>query len=124
MGNSEKRGSPLLGNPSNTVKEVFNVFEVYKKSTCVPKSLNAASTWVNYMNVTIKNINRKLYQEFKAEAARRGLEVGEALTLAIQEFMKSERTNKNLSILEFEPFDWGEGTETVSEDVDAILYGD
>lgn len=76
------------------------------------------------MNVTIKNMNRKLYQEFKAEAARRGLEVGEALTLAIQEFMKSERTSKNLSILEFEPFDWGEGTETVSEDVDAILYGD
>ncbi len=76
------------------------------------------------MNVTIKNMNRKLYQEFKAEAARRGLEVGEALTLAIQEFMKSERMSKNLSILEFEPFDWGEGSETVSEDVDAILYGD
>lgn len=76
------------------------------------------------MNITIRNMNRKLYQEFKAEAARRGLKVGEALTLAIQEFMKSEKMTKNLSILEFEPFDWGEGTETASEDVDAILYGD
>ena len=76
------------------------------------------------MNITIRNISRKLYQEFKAEAARRGLKVGEALTLAIQEFVKSERKSGTLSILDFEPFDWGEGTETVSEDVDKILYGD
>jgi hypothetical protein len=76
------------------------------------------------MNVTIRNISRKLYQEFKAEATRRGLKVGEALTLAIQEFMKSERKSGNLSILDFEPFDWGEGTETVSENVDMILSGD
>ena len=75
------------------------------------------------MNITIRNISRKIYQEFKAEAARRGLKIGEALTLAMQEFMKSEK-KKTLSILDFEPFDWGEGTETVSEDIDTILYGD
>ncbi len=76
------------------------------------------------MNITIWNINRKLYQEFKAEAARRGLKVGEALTLAMQDFVKSEKKSQTLSILDFEPFDWGEGTETASEDVDALVYGD
>lgn len=75
------------------------------------------------MDVTIKNISRRIYQEFKAEAARRNLKIEEALTLAMQEFIQSEEKKRdNLSILDFEPFDWGEGTEPVSEDVDKILY--
>ncbi len=49
--------------------------------------------------------------------------MGEALTLAMQNFINPEE-KKNVSILDFEPFDWGEGTEFVSEDVDTILYGD
>jgi hypothetical protein len=28
------------------------------------------------MNITIRNMSRELYQEFKAEAARRGLKIG------------------------------------------------
>lgn len=87
-------------------------------NTCLPHHPLAIC-----MNITIRNISRKVYQEFKAEAAKRNLKIGEALTLAMQEFIKSEKKNGNLSILDFEPFDWGEGTETVSEDVDTILYG-
>jgi len=88
-------------------------------NTCLPYH-----TLVICMNITIRNISRKVYQEFKAEAARRNLKIGEALTLAMQEFIKNEKKKgSNLSILDFEPFDWGEGTETVSEDVDTILYG-
>lgn len=75
------------------------------------------------MNIIIRNVSRRIYQEFKAEPARRGLKMGEALTLAMQNFINPEE-KKNVSILDFEPFDWGEGTEFVSEDVDTILYGD
>ena len=88
-------------------------------NTCLPYHL-----LVICMNITIRNIGREIYQEFKAEATKRNLKIGEALTLAMQELIKSEKKKKiNLSILDFEPFDWGEGTETVSEDVDTILYG-
>lgn len=75
------------------------------------------------MNITVRNISRKTYQEFKAEAARRGLTIGQALTLAMKEFITPEK-KKKISILDFELFDWGEGTEPVSEDVDTILYSD
>ena len=72
------------------------------------------------VNITIRNVNRKIYQEFKAEAARRGLTMGQALTLAMKEFITPEK--KEISILDFKPFDWGKGTEKTSEDVDKILY--
>jgi hypothetical protein len=75
------------------------------------------------MNITIRNISRELYQEFKAEATRRGLKIGEAVTLAMKEFVKHEK-RRRVDILDFEPFDWGERTEKSSEDIDSILYGD
>ena len=75
------------------------------------------------MNITIRNISRELYQEFKAEAARRGLRIGEAVTLAMKEFVKHGKRRK-VNILDFEPFDWDEGTEKSSDDIDSILYGD
>lgn len=73
------------------------------------------------VNISVRNVSRKTYQEFKAEAARRGLTTGQALTLAMEEFIIPEKKRK-ISILDFVPFDWGEGTEKASEDVDAILY--
>jgi hypothetical protein len=73
------------------------------------------------VNISVRNVSRKTYQEFKAEAARRGLTTGQALTLAMKVFITPEK-KKEISILDFLPFDWGERTETASEEVDAILY--
>ena len=37
-------------------------------------------------------------------------------------FMRKKKVKR--SLLDLKPFDWGEGTENSSEEIDVILYGD
>ena len=72
--------------------------------------------------ITVKEVNEKAFQEVKAEAIKRKLNVGTALTLAIECWISSlKKTTGTLSDLK--PRDWGKGTEYLSEQVDDILYG-
>ena len=57
----------------------------------------------------------------KLKQPRGGLTMGQALMLAMKEFITPER-KKEISILDFVPFDWGESIESVREDVGKILY--
>ncbi|HLD33459.1 MAG TPA: hypothetical protein VJB66_01950 [Candidatus Nanoarchaeia archaeon] len=71
--------------------------------------------------VSIKNINKNTFREFKAEAIREGLTVGQALTSAMELWLT--KTDTKLSFMNFKPSDWGKGTERLSEQIDEILYG-
>lgn len=75
------------------------------------------------MTTTIRNVNKKIFAEFKAEATREGLSVGEALNMAILAWLE-RRKKKKLSLKDFKPTNWGKGTEKTSEEIDKILYGD
>jgi len=77
------------------------------------------------MNITIRNIDDKLYHEFKAEAIRTGLTVGAAINSAIQVWLnqKHKKTPK-YSFLEYNAVDFGEGTENLSENYEQYLYGE
>ena len=76
-------------------------------------------------NVTIRDVDDRVYREFKAEAIRRGLRLGAAMSVALRQWAETQRAEKTprKSLLDFEPWGWGEGTERTSEEIDEILYG-
>ncbi|MCD6515325.1 MAG: hypothetical protein J7L07_10415 [Candidatus Odinarchaeota archaeon] len=78
-------------------------------------------------SITIKNIDEKLYQEFKAEAIRQGLRVSDAINEAMREWLirrkrESKRKGKDRiwELIE-NPADWG--IETDASKIDEELYG-
>ena len=70
--------------------------------------------------IAIRDVDQDTFQEFKATAVRRGLKIGQALTLAMENFMSQQKRGKFTSL---KPTDWGKGTENISQEVDKILYG-
>ena len=74
--------------------------------------------------LSVKEVDEKTFQEFKAESIREGLKVGQALTLAMQEWLKTEKKTQKVSFLNLKPIKGGKGTEKVSENIDKILYED
>lgn len=75
------------------------------------------------MNVTVRGLDASIFRKFKARAVEEGLRLGEALAQAMDMWTKRRTGKQHLSLLEIEPFDWGEGTEKVSVEIDSILYG-
>ncbi|MDP7079234.1 MAG: hypothetical protein QF415_05050 [Candidatus Undinarchaeales archaeon] len=77
------------------------------------------------MDVTIRKVDERAYRLFKARAAERGLNLGEALSIALQEWSKHELPQgPRTELLAHLPvFDWGTRSESLSEDIDRILYG-
>ena len=72
--------------------------------------------------ITVREVDPDTFREFKAEATKRGMTLGAALTIAMEKF-KSELGRKKMKLSALKPVHWGKGTEHVSEEVDKILYG-
>lgn len=79
------------------------------------------------LNITIRGINSQFWRDFKAEAIREGLHLGEALNLALKNFLEELRMKKEKKQKDFfdlEPIsDKGKDAGRVSVRVDEILYG-
>ena len=71
--------------------------------------------------VTIRDVNKQVFREFKADAIKQGLKLGTALTLAMEKF-RSELHTKKIKFTSVKPTSWGKGTGHVSAHVDEILY--
>ncbi|MDY6769708.1 MAG: hypothetical protein SVU88_01920 [Candidatus Nanohaloarchaea archaeon] len=69
---------------------------------------------------TIRGVDEELFNRFKSKAAEEGVTVGEAVNMAMLEWLSEEA---EVSIMELEPVSWGEETANLSENVDAALYG-
>ena len=76
------------------------------------------------MNITIRDLNEDVFRRFKARAAENGTKLGTALTQAMQLLIEkgNEKPTKKLSSIR--PFSWGKGTESTSNEIDALLYGE
>ena len=70
--------------------------------------------------VTIRDVDSAVFREFKAEAIKRGMKIGSALTLAMEKF-RADLGKKRAKFTALRPTHWGD--KRISEDVDAILYG-
>lgn len=77
------------------------------------------------MNVSVRDVDAHVFREFKAEVVKEGLKTGTALTHALKCWLKSKRIHKKKkgSLLDIKPWDWGEGNENASQEIDEVLYG-
>lgn len=73
--------------------------------------------------ITVRDVDSEVFREFKAEAIKKGLTLGSALTIAMGKF-RNELGKKKQKFTSLKPIAWGKGTEQVSEQVDQILYGE
>ncbi len=76
------------------------------------------------MNVTIRGLKESVFRKFKARAVEQGMKLGEALTMAMENWLKQPPPKRALTVLDLEVFDWGPGTEKSSLEIDKILYGE
>ncbi len=76
------------------------------------------------MDKTIRNLDESAYRALKARAANEGRSVGEAVNEAIRLYLSRPATAAgSASLADLTPEDLGPGTETLSGDVDSIVYG-
>lgn len=74
------------------------------------------------MTISVRNVNDAIFEKFKREAKLRNMNLGEAITEAMSYWMKKD-AKKRLKLHELPTFDFGPGSENLSENVDEILYG-
>ena len=74
------------------------------------------------IQVTIKNVDEHAFSELKAEAAKKRLPVGRAVSLAIENWL-SESKKPRLSLTKWKTIKGGANTRLLSDQVDSILYG-
>jgi len=77
------------------------------------------------MDTTIRNLDERAYRQLKARAALEGKSMGEAVSDAIRAYLAGTApdTIKDRSLGDLRPEPYGEGSERLSLEVDAILYG-
>jgi len=75
------------------------------------------------IQITIRDVDEKIFREFKAETIRKGMKLGAAINFAMEKF-RADLHEKKAKFTMLKPVDWGPGTERVSEEVDAIMYGE
>ena len=75
----------------------------------------------------IRGIDEEVYRRFREKTLQERMRVGQALTLAMREWIKKEKrikkTTNPRNLFRIKPFDWGKGTEKTSKEIDEILYG-
>ena len=74
------------------------------------------------MQLSVRAVDERIFRQFKADAVQRGLPLGKALTVAMNQWITEGKGKK--SILDFKPERWGKGSEHLSRDTDKILYGE
>ena len=98
--------------------------EVSKRLENLKREPNATSVQlVKSMNLTIRDLNESVFRRFKARAVEEGMKLGEALTQAMDIWIKQSTDKPERSLLDLETFDWGKGAEKVSAKIDEIMYG-
>ena len=76
------------------------------------------------MNITIRGLQESIFRKFKAKAAEDNMKLGDALSQAMEAWLKKEKNLKQKGRLsDLKITDWGKGTEHSSEEIDTITYG-
>lgn len=76
------------------------------------------------MDTTIRNLDPRAYRDLKARAALTGKTMGQAVNEAIRAYLaRPDAGSKDGSLRDLVPEPYPAGTEHLSEQVDAIVYG-
>lgn len=77
------------------------------------------------MDTTIRNLDDNAYRALKARAALEQRPIGELVSDAIRQYLvRPVPADKTGSLADIQPWDFGTGTEHLSEQIDEILYDD
>ncbi len=72
---------------------------------------------------TIRGIDPEMLRKFKTKSVEKKMRIGEALTKAMAEWISKDKKSKDIHILlKIKKFDWGAGTEKLSEEIDRVLH--
>lgn len=69
----------------------------------------------------VRNVNKNVIQEFKAQAAKEGMSFGKAITMAMLLWIDKEQSAPQKSILQLKPVRFG--SRKAGTDIDKDLYG-
>lgn len=73
--------------------------------------------------VGIREIDLDTFRKFKALAVERKLKLGDAITEAMNTMLSKREEKRNLKkVFKIKPFDFGKGSERLSEEIDSIIY--
>jgi plasmid stability protein len=75
------------------------------------------------MDTTIRNLDEAAYRALKARAALAGKTIGETLNEAIRAYLGRPAPAKAASLGDLRPEVYPAGSERLSEEIDAIVYG-
>jgi len=76
------------------------------------------------MDTTIRNLDERIYRALKARAALEGKTIGEMVNEAIRAYLdRPDPHRRSGSLRDLLPRPYPEGNETLSEDIDAVVYG-
>ena len=73
------------------------------------------------MDTTIRNIDPFIYKKLKTKAAQEGISIGEAVTMAVSEWLGVSKKKKR-SIIDIKPEHFGKKYRNLSEEIDEVLY--
>ena len=73
------------------------------------------------MDTTIRNIDPFIYKKLKTKAAQEGISIGEAVTVAVSEWLGVSKKKKR-SIIDIKPEHFGKQYRNLSEEIDEVLY--
>lgn len=76
------------------------------------------------MNITIRGLQESIFRKFKAKAVEEDMKLGDALSQAMEAWLKKGKAQKPQGKLSNIPIThWGKGTEHSSHEIDTIIYG-
>jgi hypothetical protein len=76
------------------------------------------------MNITIRGLQETVFRKFKAKAAEENVTLGDALSQAMEAWLKKGRTGApRAKLADLKITNWGKGTERSSEEIDKVVYG-
>tara|TARA_Y100000310_G_C20169190_1_gene572809 strand:- start:67 stop:288 length:222 start_codon:yes stop_codon:yes gene_type:complete len=73
------------------------------------------------MQLSVKNVDEKVFREFKAKAVQNKMKIGSALTFAMNSWLQ-KKEKKKYTLLDIEPIDLGQGPQDITKEMDEILY--
>lgn len=77
------------------------------------------------MDTTIRNLDEQTYRSLKSHAALQGKTIGQVVNEAIRAYLaRPDHASQRGSIRDLAPLDLPEGNERLSEQVDAVVYGE
>jgi plasmid stability protein len=76
------------------------------------------------MDTTVRNLDEQIYRELRARAVLQGRNVGDLMNDAIRAYLARTGVGQGRSSLRaLDPAPFSEGNELLSQEIDAIVYG-